>query len=177
MKQIFLFCKDAEQFNSETVVFRLSVGKSSREQTKCALLEQFANDCGYFMRKRDEDTDFWLLCLSKALRPDSQFPMLHVKQATMSVTKFYELIMSGHLDDYCKSLNYEKGTHKLISMLDNAYSFHKISKKKYGACANFSRKNLSQRFGTDWRDFVLCMIGLAGVMFLDAFISNLFNFH
>lgn len=142
MKTYYLFVPDGDNVTVNSVVVWFFAGSSRREQTRLKLLETYANDVGAFLRKRDEDTDFWLISRAKSLFPDSNCPLLHFSSAQMSVIDLYRKVLDGSLDLYVKNKEMQRNSFNTLSILD----------------ANFMRshnlKNVTQRVPNSRRNYL-----------------------
>lgn len=118
MKSYYLFVPDGDNLTVNSVVVWFFAGSSRREQTRLKLMETYANDVGAFLRKRDEDTDFWLISHAKSLFPDSNCPLLHLSSAQMSVIDLYRMVIDGSLDIYVRNKERQKNYFQTLSILD-----------------------------------------------------------
>lgn len=175
MKSIYYFCKDAEKFTCETVVFRVFIGTSKREQIRKSLLECYCADCGYFFRQRDEDSDFWLKKLSQDLRPDSKAPELYVKSASINVCTLYRLIIDGELSAYSAKICHTIGRHKILNLCDAKYFAEHIFSAKPSPRPELKRKYLSRRVLRESDKAIFAIVGIILLFVLDAIVSNVFG--
>lgn len=125
MKTYYLYVPDGDKFAIDSIVIRLVVGTSKREQTKFALLQHYAGDLDQFLRIIDEDTDFWLDQHAKRIIPDSNCPRLHMNIVELSIVDCYRMIIDGTLESYCKSIERPKGYLNMLIKIDaNFMRFH-----------------------------------------------------
>lgn len=173
MKSIYVFCEDAEKFTYETVVFRVFVGTSRREQIRASLLECFCNDMGYFWRIQDADTDFWLESKAREIRPASESPLLHVKRASVNVCTLYRLIMDGELEAYEANLPISNSLYKVISICDSQYFAERIFTAKPSPRPELKRKYLNRSNWSEGRKAIVCAVGVFLMIVLDALFGIL----
>lgn len=175
MKTIYLFTKDSERFTSETVLIWLSVGSSQRSLVKLRLVEQFCIDCGYFLRVRDDDTDFFYMERARQLRPESNMPSQYLRQASMSIESFYKMIIDGRLEVFCQSLTLPKSFFRNISLIDEKYSRKHLDNLKPNLAPFCQRKYLSKKNTDELIKTVACIAALFVLFLLDAFGSHILN--
>lgn len=175
MKSIYYFCTDAEKFTCETVVFRVFIGTSKREQIRKSLLESYCADCGYFFRQRDDDSDFWLKTLSRDLRPDSNAPELYVKSASINVCTLYRLIIDGELSAYSAKVCHTIGRHKILNLCDAKYFAEHIGSVSPTSAFSLRRKYLSHGMMRESDKAVFAIVGVLLLFILDAIVSNVFG--
>lgn len=173
MKKIYVFTRDSVKFTCETVVFRVFVGKSRREQVRASLLECFCNDMGYFWRIQDDDTDFWLETKAQEIRPSSEVPLLHVKRASVNVCTLYRLIMDGELEAYEANLPVTNSLYKVISICDAKYFAEHIFSAKPSPRPELSRKYLSRSNWSEGKKAIACGAGVLMMIILDALFGVL----
>ena len=173
MKKIYVFTRDSEKFTCETVVFRVFVGKSRREQVRASLLECFCNDMGYFWRIKDDDTDFWLESKAAEIRPSSEVPLLHVKRASVNVCTLYRLIMDGELEAYEANLPISNSLYKVISICDAKYFAEHIFSAKPSLRPELKRKYLSRSNWSEGKKAIACCTGVLMLIILDALFGVL----
>lgn len=173
MKKIYVFTRDSEKFTCETVVFKVFVGKSRREQVRASLLECFCNDMGYFWRIQDDDTDFWLESKAAEIRPSSEVPLLHVKEASVNVCTLYRLIMDGELEAYEANIPVSNSLYKVISICDSKYFAEHIFSAKPSPRPELKRKYLSRSNWSEGKKAIACCAGVLMLIILDALFGVL----
>lgn len=175
MKQKYALVRSVTKFNTDTVIFHLFVGSSSRDQIRKALIERFCDDMGFFFRIEDEDTSNLLEQRAHELRPESRFPLLWVKSASMGIERFYRELRDSNIECIEQRTMDEKGHQDLLHVLDAEYYFKKSRKTTNPSANQSQRKNLSQR-EKDERDLSIAMaVCLVALFILDIIVSNVFG--
>lgn len=163
MVKYYCFFKDVERFRPDSYVFKVKIGQSHRDQVKRSLLENFANDCGYYFRPWDDLTLSELILRSTgswhgSLSVDTMYQTIGI-----SVHDLYHAIIDGRLESLRPCSNFIRNRFRLISMLCPA-SFTKSSiQKTRNPRQPLSRINLSPR--QEWVS-MNALVGMGAVVIL-----------
>lgn len=171
MKTYYLFVPDGDNLTVNSVVVWFFAGSSRREQTRLKLLETYAYDVGAFLRKRDEDTDFWLISHAKSLFPDSNCPLLHLTSARMSVIDLYQKVIDGSLDIYVRNKEKQKNTFQTLSILDANFMRSHSRKNVIHRVPN-SRRNYLSLGGDSLIQGTAIVVALMVIGFLTDFLGT-----
>lgn len=147
MTRIYLFVPDGDCMTVNSVVVWLRVGSAKREQTKLCLLENYALDTSGFLRVRDDDSRFWLESHAKELFNGSQVPLMHLRQAYMSIDQAYRMTIDGTLESYVRQKQFPKGTLQMLFHLDTNYMRRNQQMACNTTCPSGKRKYLSHSLG------------------------------
>jgi hypothetical protein len=143
MVKYYCFFKDCGQFCPGSIVFKVKVGSSHRDQVKRSLIENFAQDCGYFFRPWDDVTHSELILrCDGSYRGSSGVDVLY-STVVMSVSGLYQSIIDGTLDQIKPSSNYILNRFRLLSILCPAFISSKSSSNCNTSRQPQRRKNLS----------------------------------
>lgn len=104
MKTYYYYVQMAGKMTPGQIVFKVAVGKSLREQTKAALIEQYAKDCGYYFHVVSEQSDNALRLMSKGIIPKKAFFVSPYRIVYINVEKLYKKIMDGSLTFFSENL-------------------------------------------------------------------------
>lgn len=143
MKSIYLYVPDGDSMTYDSVVVWLSVGSQRADMVKLRLLECYAEDCGQFLRKRDDDTDFWLDQHVKVLYPDSNCPRLHMCSAAMPIGVAYKKVIDGNLDIFVRNLPKKNQLLNTLFKIDANFMRNHSQKPCITSCPRGKRKYLS----------------------------------
>lgn len=143
MVHYYCFFKECEQFSPYSLVFKVKIGKSSRDQVKRSLLENFAQDCGYFFRPWDDVTHSELILRSNGSWQGSSGVDVLYSTVVVSVAELYKSIIDGTLDQYKPNSNYIHNRFRMLSILCPAFLSSKSSSNCNTSRQPQVRKNLS----------------------------------
>lgn len=104
MKTYYYFVLMAGRMMPGQIVFKVAVGKSLREQTKAALIEQYAKDCGFYFHVVSEQADNALRLMSKGIMPKKAYFVSPYRIVYINVEKLYKKIMDGTLTLFSENL-------------------------------------------------------------------------
>lgn len=143
MVKYYCFFKDCGQFSPGSLVFKVKIGISQRDQVKRSLLENFAQDCGYFFRPWDDVTQSELILRSSGSWQCSSGVEVLYSTVVVSVAELYKSIIDGTLDQYKPSSVYNRNRFRLLSILCPAFLSSKSSSNCNTSRQPQRRKNLS----------------------------------
>lgn len=175
MKQKFALVRSVAKFSTDTVIFHLFVGSSSRDQIKLHLVEQFCDYMGYFLRIEDEDTCYLLELKARELRPESRLPMLWIKSVSWDIQRFHRELMKSNLDVIEKNILTTRANRDMLHVLDADYFFNHSQISTIPRANQSIRKNLSQETEGIKDTLLGAAIWLSAIFLLDVLVSNVFG--
>ena len=143
MVKYYCFFKDCGQFSPGSIVFKVKVGISHRDQVKSSLLENFAQDCGYYFRPWDDLTQSELILRCGGSWHGSSGVDVLYSTVVVSVSGLYQSIIDGTLDQYKPDSVYNRNRFRLLSILCPAFLSSKSSSHCNTSRQPQRRKNLS----------------------------------
>lgn len=143
MVKYYCFFKDCGQFCPDSIVFKVKVGSTHRDQVKRSLLENFAQDCGYYFRPWDDITQSELILRSSGSWQGSSGVDVLYSTVVVSVSGLYKSIIDGTLDQIKPNSNYIHNQFRLLSILCPAFLSSKSSSNCNTSRQPYQRKNLS----------------------------------
>lgn len=165
MVRYYFYCECQGDIKPDTQVFKVKVGQNKRDQVKRSLLENYAEDMGYFFRPYDEITENWLILKSKSLFKGSERVGLFYQSIRITVQELYRHILDGDLDTVKPSPNY---IHNLFLSKICLYPAVNLRKKLgtiFDSATTFPRKNLSPRH-EDQVSHAMVSFGLITLLFI-----------
>lgn len=145
MVKYYCFFKDCGQFCPDSIVFKVKVGTTHRDQVKRSLLENFAQDCEYYFRPWDDVTHSELILRSNGSWLGSSGVDILYSTVVVSVAELYKSIIDGTLDQYKPSSVYNRNRFRLLSILCPAFLSSKSSSHCNTSRQPQRRKNLDPR--------------------------------
>lgn len=143
MVKYYCFFKDCGQFSHNSIVFKVKVGTTHRDQVKRSLLENFAQDCGYYFRPWDYVTHSELILRCGGYSQGSSGVDVLYSTVVVSVSGLYKSIIDGTLDYIKPDSVYNRNRFRLRSILCPAFLSSKSSSNCNTPRQPQRRKNLS----------------------------------
>lgn len=143
MVKYYCFFKECGRLRPDSIVFKVKVGSSHRDQVKRSLLENFAQDCGYFFRPWDDITQSELILRSSGSWQGSSGVDVLYSTVVVSVSGLYQSIIDGTLDYIKPDSVYNRNKFRLLSILCPAFLSSKSSSHCNTSRQPQRRKNLS----------------------------------
>lgn len=143
MVKYYCFFKECGQFSPDSIVFKVKVGTTHRDQVKRSLLENFAQDCGYYFRPWDDLTQDELILRSNGSWQGSSGVDVLYSTVVVSVSGLYQSIIDGTMDQIKPTSNYVHNRFRLLSILCPAFLSSKSSSHCNTSRQPHQRKNLS----------------------------------
>lgn len=143
MVKYYCFFKDCGRFSPDSIVFKVKVGTTHRDQVKRSLLENYAQDCGYYFRPWDDLTQSELILRSNGSWHGSNVVDVLYSTVVVSVAELYKSIIDGTLDQYKPDSVYNRNRFRLLSILCPAFLSPKSSSHCNTSRQPNQRKNLS----------------------------------
>lgn len=171
MKHKFIFVRNVSRINHDSVIFHVWIHESQRgEYYKQCLVEAAASMDAWFQKWSEcvdarldyyEERVFW-----RAPQALTQFRVRHIEAAQLVAA-----IHSGNIEALEKSVSLPKNFLRLFSMFYPASAPVPQSLKKRSSMLTSPRKNLSMRRGSEVRDAVIGMVGVAVLYFLGMIVE------
>ena len=143
MVKYYCFFKECEQFSPNSIVFKVKVGSTHRDQVKRSLLENFAQDCKYYFRPWDDVTHSELILRCGGSMQGSSGVDVLYSTVVVSVAGLYKHIIDGSLDYIKPDSVYNRNKFRLLSILYPAFLSSKSSSHCNTSRQPQIRKNLS----------------------------------
>lgn len=143
MVKYYCFFKECERFSPGSLVFKVKVGISQRDQVKRSLLENYAQDCGYYFRPWDDVTHSELILRCGGYSQGSSGVDVLYSTVVISVAGLYKSIIDGTLDYIKPDSVYNRNRFRLLSILCPAFLSSKSSSNCNTSRQPYQRKNLS----------------------------------
>lgn len=143
MVKYYCFFKDCGQFSPNSIVFKVKMGSTHRDQLERSLLENFAQDCGYYFRPWDDVTHSELILRSSGSWQSSSGVDVLYSTVVVSVAELYKHIINGTLDYIKPNSVYNRNRFRLLSILCPAFLYSKSSSNCNTSRQPQIRKNLS----------------------------------
>ena len=143
MVKYYCFFKDCGHFSPNSIVFKVKVGSTHRDQVKRSLLENYAQDCGYFFRPFDDVTHSELILRCGGSYQGSGGVDVLYSTVVISVAELYKSIIDGTLDYIKPNSVYNRNKFRLLSILCPAFLSSKSSSHCNTSRQPQRRKNLS----------------------------------
>lgn len=143
MVKYYCFFKDCGQFSHNSIVFKVKMGSTHRDQVKRSLLENFAQDCGYYFRPWDDVTHSELILRCGGSMQGSSGVDVLYSTVVVSVAELYKHIIDGTLDYIKPNSVYNRNRFRLLSILCPAFLSSKSSSDCNTSRQPYQRKNLS----------------------------------
>lgn len=143
MVKYYCFFKDCGLFCPDSIVFKVKVGTTHRDQVKRSLMENFAQDCGYYFRPWDDVTHSELILRCGGSMQGSSGVDVLYSTVVISVAGLYKSIIDGTLDYIKPDSIYNRNRFRLLSILCPAFLSSKSSSHCNTSRQPQRRKNLS----------------------------------
>lgn len=167
MKHYYYFIRKAGRFEPDDVVYKISAGSSTREQTKLALIREYCKDCGLYFAEVSVKSDSSIEKLAESLFHKGIVSKLFLRIRSISVIECYRRI----IDDSFQSFEDSSPERQSFFHQLSTVSFHFLptnsSPKARKVCPGVPRKHLSRKmemsvqgavfnFGLILAVFILC---------------------
>ena len=173
MVRYYVYCECKGDIKPDTQVFKVKIGQNKRDLVKCSLLENYAEDMGYFFRPYDEITENWLILRSKSLIRGSERVGLFYQSIRITVQELYRHILDGDLDTVKPSSNY---IHNLFLSKICLYPAVNLRRKLgtiFDPATTFPRKNLSRRQESIEISAVVGIIAVSALFLIGAILEGI----
>lgn len=155
MVNYWYFVRDIGKATTETVVYHVKVGTSSREQIKFELVRNYCKDCGLYFRQISDTSDRAVRNLEKRLFPDSRLFVSPLRRTTISIGDLYALIIDDSFDSYEASLCEKKATFIIKNLISPSFYAKNQRKKITSSLPTHPRKYLKWRHEDDYYSFLI----------------------
>lgn len=173
MVRYYVYCECQGDIKPDTQVFKVKVGQNKRDLVKCSLLENYAEDMGYFFRPYDEITENWLILKSKSLIQGSERVGLFYQSIRITVQELYRHILDGDLDTVKPSSNYIHNLFLSKICLYPAVNLRKKLGTVFDPATTFPRKNLSRRQESIEMSAVVGIIAVSALFLIGAILEGI----
>lgn len=165
MKHYWYFVRKVSGFTPDDVIYKVAVGNSMRETAKCELIKSYAMDCGLYFNPVCDNSDQAIYELAKSLFPSSDFPMMYLRRANVSVNQLYDMIIDDSFGSFEEALTVPKTIFKTLSLLSPDFLRTHSHLSSITQSPTLRRKYLSHLYGSDVKK-ALWGFGLILAMFL-----------
>lgn len=173
MVKYYVYCECQGEKHPDAQVFKVKVGSSRRDRVKCSLLENYAEDMGYFFRPNDEITTNWLILRNERLFKGSEQVGLLYGSVLISVQDLYRHIIDGDLNTVKPSSNYFHNLFRTKICLYPAVNLRKKFGTIFDSATTFPRKNLSRRQESIETSAVVGIIATLALFLIGAILEGL----
>lgn len=173
MVHYYCFFKDCGKFSPNQIVFKVKVGSSQREQIKLKLLENFAEDCGYYLRRWDDTTDSELILRSTGAYRQLEAVGKIYSTVLISITKLYQSIINGTLETIKPSPRYLHNHFQILSVLYPAFRIAMLNPKSQNSRQPRESKYLSPREETQLMNLGVSATACVILFILGALLEGL----
>lgn len=144
MKRKFFLHRQNEPMKSDTVVYRVWIGESVREQRILTQLMAWAFAEGATLRSWSEDIDYFLLFESERVFRESDLCNFGFVTSDLTASEALMLAESKNWDIYENNLSTQKAFFDQMIALAPSRLREVLSNTAISMCLPLSRKNLSQ---------------------------------
>lgn len=173
MVRYYVYCESQGISNPDAQVFKVKVGSSRRDRVKCSLLENYAEDMGYFFRPYDEITTNWLILRNERLFKGSEQVGLLCGSVLISIQDLYRHIIDGDLHTVKPSSNYVHNLFRTKICLFPAINLRKKFGTVFDSATTFPRKNLSRRQESIEISAIVGLVATLGLFLLGALLEGI----
>lgn len=173
MVKYYVYCECQGEIKPDTQVFKVKVGRNKRDVVKCSLLENYAEDMGFFFRPYDEITENWLILRSKSLFKGSERVGLFYQSIRITVQELYRHILDGNLNTVKPSSNYVHNLFRTKICLYPALNLRKKLGTIFDSATTFQRKNLSRRQESIEMSALVGIVATLGLFLIGALLEGI----
>lgn len=179
MKSKYCFIQTKGRIEPETFIYVVWVGSSLRESTKLALVEEYCKDQEFYFKRWSALVDSALDEVRRTIGQGAAGARFKFKMISVTISELYRLIIDDSFGILEK--DYTENQQSIRFMFENTIRYHEaMNLQNVSQRANpLRRKNLSSKKLTEGKRFVACIIGIVGIITLDAIIypilTNLFQ--
>lgn len=173
MVQYYVYCECQGDIKPDTQVFKVKVGRNKRDLVKCSLLENYAEDMGFFFRPYDEITENWLILRSKSLFDGSERVGLFYQSIRITVQELYRHILDGDLNTVKPSSSYIHNLFQTKICLYPALNLRKKIGTIFDSATTFPRKNLSRRQESIEMSALVGIVATLGLFLIGALLEGI----
>lgn len=155
MVNYWYFVRDIGKATTDTVIYHVKIGNSSREQIKFELVRQYCEDCALYFRKVSDTSDRAIRNLEKKLFPGTRFLTSPLRRTTISIGDLYALIIDDSFAVYEASLCEKKATFIIKSLISPSFYAKNQRKKIIPSLPTHPRKYLIWRHEDDYYSFLI----------------------
>lgn len=172
MVSYYYFVRDMGRASRKSVIYRVKVGTSDREQVKYALVREFCRDCGHYFRIVSDCSDQAIRNLEKRLFPGYRFMVRPLARVTVSISQLYQLIIDDSFVRFEKQLTEKKGFYRFHSIIDPIFHANQSKKKNQSILPTPSRKYLKSGHAAGLDSFLIGSAIVAIIFLLAGFLEG-----
>lgn len=155
----------------DTKVYKVKIGDCRRDQIKRALLENYAEDTGAFLRIWDGDTDYFLSQVFSRMTDTGRETWLGSQTVSTDICTLYRHIVDGTLSDLRRPPFAVRNYLQMSSILSPSFFFKNSSRRKAIPVPTVPRKNLSVRPTDDEIHAALCFAAIVILFWLGSLVG------
>lgn len=144
MKRDYYFIRVPGKFNPDDVVYKVSAGCSTKEQTKLALIKEYCKDCGLYFAEVSTKSDAAVEKLAESLFHKGFVSKMFLRMRCISVSECYRRIIDDSFSSFEEN---SPESHSYLHQL-TTFSYHFLPsnsrRKAKKDCHSVPRKYLSQ---------------------------------
>lgn len=145
MKHYYYFIRVAGKFDPDDVVYKISAGSSTREQTKLALIQEYCKDCGLYFALVSDKSDSAIEKLAESLFHKGIISRLFLRIRTISVTECYRRIIDDSFHKFEDNSSERPAFFHQLSTVSFHFLPTKSNPKAEKDCHSVPRKHLSRK--------------------------------
>lgn len=151
----FVFLRNPESVNPDSVVFFVRVGDSEAERRNLRIINSYAAVMGAWFERVSLSVDSRLIELERQAFGGIQDVVVRFRTCSISSGDFVRLLMRQELPSFEASFMMPKQASILRAMLSTDFYMKWFSNPRKSPCKSLPRKNLSQALGDDFSKAVV----------------------
>lgn len=174
MVSYYYFVREMGRATRKSVIYRVKVGTSDREQVKYALVREFCRDCGHYFRIVSDCSDQAIRNLEKRLFPGCRFMVSPMARVTVSISQLYQLIIDDSFAWFEEQLADKKGFYRFHSIVDPIFYASQSKKKNQSILPTPTRQYLKSGHAAGLDSFLIGSAIVAIIFLLAGFLEGKF---
>lgn len=150
MTHKYVFLRNPESVNPDSVVFFVRIGESEVERKNLRIINSYAAIMGAWFERVSLSVDSRLIELEREAFGSIQDVFIRFRTCAISSSDFVRLLKHQELPTFEASYMMPKQSSVLRAMLSTDFFVKWFSKPKKSPCKSLPRKNLSQALGDDF---------------------------
>lgn len=167
MKSYYYFVRDLSHFQAESVVYKVAVGSSDREQAKHALLKEYARDCGFYYQIVSDTSDKAIGMLAEGVFHKGAASRILIRIASVSVSQLYRMAIEDSFAKFEARMTFQPAYFHILSCFGIILKSPAVSLRGKAGKPVRQRKNLSHDKKMSPKE-AICAFGLILIIFLIA---------
>lgn len=151
----YVFLRNPESVNSDSVVFFVRVGDSEAERRNLRVINSYAAIMGAWFERVSLSVDSRLIELEREAFGGLHDVVIRFRTCSISSMDFVRLLMRQELPAFEASYMMPKQSSVLRAMLSTDFFMKWFSNPRKNPCKSLPRKNLSQALGDDFSKAVV----------------------